>query len=167
MKLPIVTYPHPVLLRPADIVQFPLDESTRILIKDMWDTVRGEGVGLAAPQVGVSKRICVINMSESNTGEKARDVTLINPEITFESQIECLMVEGCLSFPDQYYEIWRPANIHVTYQDEQGRVRKLTASKWFSRIIQHEIGHLNGKLFINMGGRKLEHAELQHRIVVD
>lgn len=167
MKRPVITYPNSVLDQVAADVVFPLDTETRTLIADMWDTVRGQGVGLAAPQVGVSKKICIINVDEADLDEKAHNLTLINPVITFESQMQYAMVEGCLSFPDQYYEIVRPANITVEYYDMAGKRHTLRAKQWLSRIIQHEVSHLNGELFINMGGRKLDEKELEGVDVVD
>jgi peptide deformylase len=165
--LPIVTYPHPTLLSQADVVNFPLDHETKTLIKDMWATVRGQGVGLAAPQVGVSKQICIIYLSESERGAQAKDIVMINPKITFYSQKEHEMVEGCLSFPSEYYKIWRPANIHVEYQDETGKRHVLKAKDWLSRVIQHEVDHLNAKLFINLGGIKLDPKDFDDDQIVD
>lgn len=167
MKRTIVTYPNPILEKAAQEVVFPLDKETKDLIRDMWETVKGKGVGLAAPQVGVSKKICIINADEAELEEKAKNVTLINPKIVFESQVQHLMVEGCLSFPDQYYEIWRPANIVVEYYNEEGKKKKLKAGNWLSRIIQHEVSHLNGDLFIRMEGRKLDEKELAGVTIVD
>jgi peptide deformylase len=167
MKRTIVTYPNPILERKAEEVTFPLDQETQELIQDMWNTVKGKGVGLAAPQVGVSKKICIINADEAELEEKFENVTLINPVITFESDIQHLMVEGCLSFPEQYYEIWRPANIIVEYYNEDGKKKKLRAGNWMSRIIQHEVSHLNGDLFINMEGRKLDEKDLAGVTIVD
>ena len=165
--LPIVTYPAPVLSTPAAEVKFPLDPVTQQLIADMWDTVRGQGIGLAAPQVGVGKQICIIHLSTTEKGRQAKDFVMINPRITFYSQSEHLMVEGCLSFPDEYYKIWRPANITVEYQDENGKKRTLKAKEWLSRVIQHEVDHLNAKLFINLGGEKMRPEELEGEEIVD
>jgi peptide deformylase len=167
MIRPIITYPNTILDQKAEAVSFPLDQQTKQLIDDMWETVKGKGIGLAAPQVGVSKQICIINMAEAEVDEKATNVTLINPVISFESQVQHLMVEGCLSFPGEYYEIWRPANITVDYYDIKGRKHKLRAKNWLSRIIQHEVSHLNGQLFINLGGRKLDEKELVGVDIVD
>lgn len=166
--LSIVTYPNSVLDRPAEEVKFPLDKETQKLIADMWQTVdKAEGAGLAAPQVGVSKQICLINLAETEKGSGAKNITMINPKIIFLSQVENLMVEGCLSFPGEYYEIWRPANLIVEYFDPKGKKHKLRAKDWLARVIQHEVFHLQGKLFINMGGRKLKPEELEDRKVVD
>jgi peptide deformylase len=163
----IKIYPDPILGQKAQSVPFPLDSETKSLIIDMWDTVQGQGVGLAAPQVGVSKAICIINSDEADLDQKVSNLTLINPTLVFESEMQNLMVEGCLSFPEQYYEIWRPANVIVEYQDEKGKKHRLRAKNWLSRIIQHELGHLAGNLFINLGGRKLDQKELENVTIVD
>ena len=163
--LSIVTYPNPVLEREAATVSFPLSDADKQLIKDMWTTVKDQGVGLAAPQVGVSKQICIIHLADSEKGRQAKDIVMINPQLLFQSETENLMVEGCLSFPGEYYKIWRPANIVVTYQDEQGRSRKLRAGEWLSRVIQHEVDHLNGRIFTTLGGEKIEESELDEPVV--
>ncbi|NJK71704.1 MAG: peptide deformylase [Thermales bacterium] len=165
--LKICTYPDSILTTPAKDVQFPLDSDTSQLINDMWEVVKANGVGLAAPQVGVSKKICIVNLSSTEKGKEAKDILLINPRITFSSQIQHEMVEGCLSFPKEYYKIIRPANITVEYQDQNNRSKKLNASKWLSRVIQHEIDHLNGQIFINKGGLKIDPNQVNTNDIVD
>lgn len=161
--LKIITYPNPILEQVAQDVTFPLDNETKTLIKGMWATVKELGVGLAAPQVGVSKKICLIHLSGVEKGRDAKDILLINPKIVFYSQIEAEMIEGCLSFPDEYWKIWRPANIIVEYQDERGNKKKLKANNWLARVIQHEVDHLNGEIFIKKDGIKIEEKELQNK----
>ena len=167
--LKILTYPHPILDAQAQPVKFPLDNETKTLIKDMWATVKDQGVGLAAPQVGVSKQICIIHLTEEVRGKNKKDMdfVMINPKITFYSQMETLMVEGCLSFPDQFYEIWRPSNITVEYQDEKGKKHVVKGKEWLSRVVQHEVDHLAGKLFINKGGKKINDEDLKKKQIVD
>lgn len=165
--LSIVTYPNPILDQKAQKVSFPLNQATQDLIKNMWATVRSKGVGLAAPQVGVSKQICIINLASTEKGAQAKDILMINPVITFYSEMEYEMVEGCLSFPGEYYKIWRPANITVEYRDERGKKRTLKAKEWLARVIQHEVDHLNGNLFIHMDGDKIPEQELSNTAVVD
>lgn len=167
MKRQIVYYPNPILEQEAQEVTFPLDQETKDLIADMWDTVKTKGVGLAAPQVGVSKRLFIVNCDEAELDKKMDNFVVINPKITFESQMQHLMVEGCLSFPGEYWEIWRPANIHVEYYDEEGKKKKLKAGNWLARIMLHEISHLDGEVFIKMGGRKLDDKELSDVSIVD
>ena len=161
--LKITTYPNPILEQVAKDVTFPIDNETKTLIKNMWITVKELGVGLAAPQVGVSKRICLIHLSGVEKGKGAKDILLINPVITFYSNVEAQMIEGCLSFPDEFWKIWRPANIQIEYQDERGNFKKLKANNWLSRVIQHEIDHLEGKIFIKKGGEKIEEKDLKNK----
>ncbi len=165
----IVTYPNPILEKEAEDVKFPLDGDTKNLIKDMWRAVKGKGVGLAAPQVGVSKKLCIVHLTDDIRGKNSKqsDFVMINPRVVFSSQIEALMVEGCLSFPEQYYEIWRPANVILEYFDEFGKKKTLKAKDWLARIIQHEVDHLYGKIFIKMEGRKLTEKELASKTVID
>lgn len=167
--LKIISYPNPILEQKAEAVTFPLDKETTKLIADMWETVKGQGVGLAAPQVGESKQICIVHLDEDvrGKGQKDLDIVIINPTITFESKVENLMVEGCLSFPDEFYEIWRPANIVVEYFTEKGKKKTLKAKEWLARVLLHEIDHLNGNIFIKKGGKKIIDKEIKKRNVVD
>ena len=162
----IVLYPNPILDKTSELVVFPLDEETKSDIKDMWEVVKADGVGLAAPQIGVSKQICIIHLSEVEKGKQAKDILLINPKIVFESSVENLMIEGCLSFPEQFYEIWRPANVNIEYFDEQGKKKLLKARDLIARVAQHEVDHLHGKLFIKKGGRKMDPSEFTENTVI-
>jgi len=165
-KLKILTYPAQTLIKKADKLEFPLDVNTKDLIKKMWATVKRQGIGLAAPQVGVGKQICIIKLSEDEAlakDFKQADFLMINPRITFYSKIANEMVEGCLSFPGEFYKIVRPANIIVEFFDEQGKKNTLRAKSWLSRVIQHEVDHLNGNLFINQGGTKLELEDIKNQ----
>lgn len=172
----ILTYPDPVLLRSSEPVVFPLTQTDKELIADMWATVNGKGVGLAAPQIGHNKQILIIKLSEDFSARDLRkmglnkkaDFLMINPAITWYSELESLMVEGCLSFPEQYYEIWRPANVKIEFYDEAGKKQTMVGKDWFSRVVQHELDHLQGKVFIDKGGRKIkDEVELETRRVVD
>lgn len=167
--LEIITYPNPILEKVSEEVKFPLDKATTTLIKEMWLTLADKGIGLAAPQVGVNKQICIIHLiaDARGKGKKDLDFVMINPKIVFASEVENLMVEGCLSFPGDFYEIWRPANIHVEFFNEKGKKRTLKAKDWLARVIQHEIGHLNGNLYIKMGGKKIKKEDLKGKEVVD
>lgn len=162
----IVIYPNPILEKKAEKVKFPLDDETKQVILDMWEVVRKDGVGLAAPQIAVSKQICIIHLSEVEKGKRAQDILLINPKIVFESQLESLMIEGCLSFPEQFYEIWRPANVYVEYFTEDGQKKILKAKDIIARVALHEVDHLHGKLFINKGGRKVKESELTEDTII-
>ena len=105
------------------------------------------GIGLAAVQVGVLKRMVVIDVSKEK--EKKKPLFLINPEITFYSKKKSIYEEGCLSLPGHYAEIERPAECHLSYIDYSGKKKNLKASGILSTCIQHEIDHLNGVLFVD------------------
>ncbi len=179
----IVTYPNPILENVSAKVELPLSDEDKFLISEMWKEVRDTGIGLAAPQVGVNKQICIIHLDPeiADKKDKKLDFVMINPEITFYSELEVSMVEGCLSFPDEYWEIYRPANIIVQFQTISNfenvlknpstkaivKTENLKAKGWMSRVIQHEVDHLNGKVFIKLGGKKLKTEDLQGRKVID
>jgi peptide deformylase len=182
-KLQIVTYPNQVLSTPAKKVSLPLLAQDQALIRAMFATVDGDGIGLAAPQVNASKQICIIYLDPDLAERKDKHLhfVMINPEISFYSQTRNQMIEGCLSFPKQYWEIIRPANINVEFDtianleeflsDETSEPilvkRTIKAGGWMSRVIQHEVDHLNGKLFIDMGGRKVSQKELMQNEYVE
>ncbi|NQT46708.1 MAG: peptide deformylase [Candidatus Omnitrophica bacterium] len=140
----IIKYPSKVLKVKAKPVSVVGDEE-KALIKDMWDTMYfTKGIGLAAPQIGVSKRIAVINV----TGDKKDELVVINPEIVKRSG-RCDIEEGCLSVAGVNAHIDRYKNITLKYLDISGQVRKLQASDILAIVIQHELDHLNGMLFID------------------
>jgi peptide deformylase len=168
--LKIYSYPTEILKSKAKKVDFPLPQEIKTLIRDMWETVEDKGVGLAAPQVNESLQVCIICLDPEMLPKNQKiknNFVIINPEIIFYSQVECKIVEGCLSFPEQYYEIQRPQNIILNYQDEKGKPQQIKASGWLSRVIQHEVDHLNGELFINKGGRKIETSKVDKTKIVD
>lgn len=142
--LKIVTYPNPILSQRAEpLGQFGPDEQK--LFDDMIETMYVEdGVGLAAPQVGISKRILVASPATKKGGE----YVLVNPVIYEPSGREWGM-EGCLSFPGISAEVPRAKNIRVRFQDRQGKPQDLAAKDFFARVIQHELDHLDGILFID------------------
>jgi len=179
--LDIITYPNSVLDAVAKDVELPLNKETQTLIRKMFVTVEGKGVGLAAPQVGVSLQLCIIKLDPEmvKKGFKNLEFVMINPKITFYSEVKNKMVEGCLSFPNQYYQIVRPANIGVEFttiknfkefingSDPVLVTKNLVANEWLSRVIQHEVDHLNGKVFINLGGKKIQEDDLDEHNIVD
>ena len=115
---------------------------------DMLETMYGApGIGLAAVQVGILKRLVVIDISKDN--EKKNPLFLINPELTFKSKNISSYEEGCLSLPGQFAEVERPAECHLNYIDYHGKEKKLKADGLLATCIQHEIDHLNGILFID------------------
>lgn len=143
-RLPILQYPDPRLhkiAKPVDVV----DDRIRALVRDMAETMYdAPGVGLAATQVDVHERVVVIDVSEgSNTL-----MTFINPEIVWASE-ECKVYEeGCLSVPGVYDEVERPAQVKVRALNEQGAPFEIEADGLLAVCIQHEIDHLNGKVFV-------------------
>jgi peptide deformylase len=152
MILEIVKYPAPVLSQPGEPVT-EFDGELRKLVADMFDTTyASQGIGLAAPQVGVSKRLTVIDLS---MGKDPKDkLVLINPEI-ISSEGKLYEEEGCLSFPDIREKIVRAAKVRIRAQNEHGKWFEMDGLELLSRCMQHEIDHLNGMLFIfRMSGLK-------------
>jgi peptide deformylase len=145
MILKIVKYPEPVLSQPGEPVT-EFNAELRRLVADMFETTyANQGIGLAAPQVSVPKRVTVIDLS---VGKDPKDkLVLINPEIIFRDgkQYE---EEGCLSFPDIREKVSRAAKVRIRAQDEHGKWFEKDAEELLSRAMQHEIDHLDGMLFI-------------------
>jgi peptide deformylase len=150
--LPIVEVPDPRLRQISTPVEAVTDE-TRALIRDMFETMyAAPGIGLAAIQVGVPKRILVIDLQEpeEEDGEPVRrPLVFINPEILQNSDREVPYSEGCLSIPDQYAEVDRPDRVRVRWLDEQGAAHEEEIDGLLAIVIQHEMDHLNGILFID------------------
>ncbi len=145
-KLPIVLAPDPVLKQTCKPVE-AVGDDVRQMLDDMLETMyAAPGIGLAAVQIGILKRLVVIDISKD---EKKNPLFLINPEITFKSKITSSYEEGCLSLPGQFAEIERPAECHLNYIDYSGKEKKLKADGLLATCIQHEIDHLNGILFID------------------
>jgi peptide deformylase len=146
-QLPIITAPDPRLkikARPVPAV----DDKTRRLMDDMLDTMYGAiGIGLAAPQVGQSSRVIVLDVARD--GEKPQPLQLANPEILWRSPELTTGNEGCLSLPEHYAEVTRPAKIRLRYLDYQNEIREIEASGLLAMCLQHEIDHLDGVLFVD------------------
>ncbi len=142
--LKIVKYPEAILRKTAKTVA-DFDDDLKKLAENMAKVMYDDdGIGLAAPQVNVSQRLIVIG------SEKGRDYKVyINPEITFSSKDKATNEEGCLSLPKIFGLVSRPKKIHVKYQDLEGNVQKEKKSGLEAIVIQHEIDHLNGILFID------------------
>lgn len=157
-KLQLRYYPDEVLKQQAKKISV-FDGSIRKLAQDMLDTMYDhDGVGLAAPQVGVSKRIMVIDVAGSE--EPRKPIVFINPVITHKEG-ELVGLEGCLSFPEVYFEVKRANKIVVRYQNLQGKEVKMEAEgNLLCRAIQHEIDHLDGELFTGKAANKLQ-ADLE------
>ncbi len=144
---PILTAPDPrlkVVSRPVETV----DDDLRRLMRDMLDTMyAAPGVGLAAIQVGEPLRVIVIDVSDDD--EKQDPLYLVNPEILSASEEMRVYEEGCLSLPEQFAEVERPARVHVRYLDYDGAERELHAEGLLATCIQHEMDHLEGILFVD------------------
>jgi peptide deformylase len=142
----IITYPHPVLREKAERITV-FDEALKTLVKDMAETMYdAPGVGLAANQIGIARQLVVIDRS---TGENERRyITLVNPEITG-GEGSVIDEEGCLSVIECYAKVKRFRKIHVTAQDVEGNPLEFDAEDRYARIIQHEVDHLLGTLFID------------------
>ena len=150
--LPIVEVPDPRLRQISSPVE-KVDDEVRALIADMFETMyAAPGIGLAAIQVGVAKRILVIDLQEPEEegGEPVRDPRVfINPEILEHSDHEVPYTEGCLSVPDQYAEVDRPDRIRARWLELDGKVREEEIEGLLATCLQHEMDHLNGVLFID------------------
>ncbi|MCI5544087.1 MAG: peptide deformylase [Azospirillum sp.] len=148
-KLKIFEYPHPVLKQKSEKVS-KIDAELHRLLDDMLETMyAAAGVGLAAPQVGVLKRVVVIDISHEDEGEKRSPLYLVNPEIIWHSEEESCQFEGCLSLPDQSAEVNRFKQVRVHYQDYDGKEKEISADGLLAVALQHEIDHLDGILYID------------------
>ena len=145
--LSIITAPDPRLKLVAKRVD-KVDAKVRRLMDDMLETMYGSiGIGLAAPQVGVSQRIVVIDVARE--GEKAKPLRIANPEIIWRSTETTIANEGCLSLPEHYADVSRAAQIRLRYLDHENEIRELAADGLLATCIQHEIDHLDGVLFVD------------------
>jgi peptide deformylase len=147
--LPIYVAPHPVLKKIAEPVAGAVTDAHRKLMDDMTETMyAAHGVGLAAPQVGVSLRIIVMDI-EQREGVKGKVIHLVNPEVTWESEELNVYTEGCLSVPDQFADVERPKRVKLKYLDYHGTAHEVDADGFLATAVQHEIDHLNGILFVD------------------
>jgi peptide deformylase len=145
MILKIVKYPEPVLSQPGEPVT-EFNDELRKFVADLFETMyKAQGIGLAAPQVGVSKRITVVDLSMGKDPEQK--LALINPEV-IEREGRQYEEEGCLSFPDIREKVTRAAKVRIRAQDERGKWFEMDGEELLSRAFQHEIDHLDGVLFI-------------------
>ena len=142
--LNIIRAPDPRLKVPCTPLS-EVDDQARALMDDMLETMyAAPGVGLAAPQIGVNKRIIVMDVARHD--EKPEPLKLVNPEVMSASDVLVLREEGCLSFPQQYAEVERPETVHIRYINENSEVKELQAEGLAAICIQHEIDHLDGVL---------------------
>ncbi len=145
--LPIYTYGDEVLNKVAKPLK-KVDETVQKLIDDMFETMaQANGIGLAAPQVGVSIRLIVVDISCVKEYTHVPPMVIINPQI-LETSDEVLMEEGCLSIPGVREEVWRPDKIKLKYRDRKFQEHIEEFDGLLSRVIQHEFDHLNGDLFV-------------------
>ena len=143
----IVIEPDPILRKKSEILE-KVDDELRGLLDDMLETMyAAPGIGLAAVQICILKRLIVIDISKKD--EKKDPLFLINPEIISKSNNTSTYEEGCLSLPGYFAEIERPAECQVKYIDYFGKKKEIKATGLLSTCIQHEIDHLNGVLFID------------------
>ena len=151
MKRPILIHPDPRLKKVCPPVSEITDE-VRALADDMLETMYdAPGIGLAAPQVGVLTRLIVLDCVKEE-GEAPRPIVMINPEVVAASDEVNTYEEGCLSIPDQYAEVTRPAEVELRWTDVDGHERREGFGGLWATCVQHEIDHLNGKLFIDYLG---------------
>ena len=141
----IVKYPNKVLRETSVEVKY-IDKKIKKLVDDMFETMyKNNGIGLAAVQIGVLKRVVVIDIE--NEGK----FVLINPKIVSFSENKTIMQEGCLSVPDGQYSVERPERVVVEYTDLDGKVNKIETGGLLSKCFQHEIDHLNGHTIVDRG----------------
>lgn len=146
-KLPILVAPDPRLKKKSAPVE-KVDGEIRQLMDDMLETMyAAPGIGLAAPQVGVLKRVIVVDVARE--GEDPQPLRIANPELLEVSDEDATYEEGCLSLPEQYSEVARPGRIRLRYLDHENEIRELEAEGLLATCIQHEIDHLDGILFVD------------------
>lgn len=152
MILPIYLYGHPVLRKVTEEIG-PDYENFKQLIEDMWETMyHSEGVGLAAPQVGLAIRLFVVDgtpMVEDYPELEGFKRVFVNPAIIEKSETKCTDGEGCLSIPGIREDVSRPDRILIRYQDESFEWKEEELYNYAARIVQHEYDHIEGKLFID------------------
>lgn len=145
--LPIIVAPDPRLKKVCAPVE-RVDEDLGRLMDDMLETMyQAPGIGLAAPQVGALTRVIVVDVARE--GDDPEPYLMANPELTWLSDHDASYEEGCLSLPDNFGDVARPAEIKVTYLDRENEIRTLEADGLLATCIQHEMDHLDGILFVD------------------
>lgn len=153
-KREIITLPDPLLRKPSAPVE-RVDDDLRTLIDDMLETMYdAPGLGLAGVQVAVPRRVLVLDVHYRDSGEEGgegekKPVAMINPEILSRSEELRAHEEGCLSIPEFYAEVERPGRVRVRYLDRDGKLQEHDCEGLLATVAQHEIDHLDGKLFID------------------
>jgi len=145
--LPIITAPDPRLKTVASRVD-AVDDDIRRLMDDMLETMyAAPGVGLAAPQFGISKRVIVVDVAR--TGDAPEPMQMANPEIIEASSERSTVEEGCLSLPEHFAEVKRPERVRIRYLDRENEIRERDMDGFLATCIQHEMDHLDGILFVD------------------
>ncbi|NCT41304.1 MAG: peptide deformylase [Alphaproteobacteria bacterium] len=166
----IIKVPDAVLKETAHAVETITPDIQKQMDRMLDTMYDAPGIGLAANQVGLLNRVLVMDLSRRDEEEEAAPIFMVNPEIIHESEEMSIMEEGCLSIPQQYADVERPAIVRVKYIDYDGKQAELEATGLLSHCVQHEIDHLNGTLFIdylsslkrNMILRKVEKMKKQN-----
>ena len=148
--LPIYNCYHPVLRKETEKIG-DINDEIRDLAENMIKTIKhvGNGVGLAANQVGESKSMLVVDLSITDEDPIGHPLVVINPEIIEESEEEVEDIEGCLSIPDYSEKVVRPRDVTIKYRDLDGNEQEIRATDFLARVLQHEIDHLHGKLIFD------------------
>lgn len=147
--LPLIIAPDPVLKQKSRLVE-AVDDPARALLNDMLDTMyHSRGIGLAAVQVGVLKKLIVMDVTWREDSATRTPLKLINAKVLWDSEEDSTYNEGCLSFPDQFSDIVRPKEVKVGYIDEWGQSQEILASGLLATCLQHEIDHTDGVTFVD------------------
>lgn len=153
MIRPIYLFGQDVLRQNAQEADLNAKEEVTALIADLKDTLaKADGCGLAAPQIGVSQRVLIVTgegLEETYPYLKGFKRTMINPEVLQESEEKCTYSEGCLSVPGIYADVSRPSSMRIRYYDEEFKPVEETLDKFACRMVQHELDHLDGALFVD------------------
>ena len=155
-SLQIYVTPHPVLKKKTIPVKDGVTDNLRKLMDDMLNMMYTcDGVGLAAPQVGVLERLLVLDINQPREADlppeekRGKPQFFVNPEILWSSEDMRIYNEGCLSVPGQYADITRPDKLRIKYLDYDGKIQEIEADGLLATVLQHEMDHLNGVLFID------------------
>ncbi len=145
----LVTLPDPILREVSKPVE-QVDTALQELADDMLETMyHAKGIGLAAIQIGIPLRMLVIDVSGNAEDTQKKPLVIINPEILWLSDERNVYKEGCLSIPDYFAEVERPKRLRVRYQNREGKQKEIEADDLLATCLQHEIDHLDGRLFID------------------
>ena len=159
----ILEEPHPLLHKISDPVRV-FDAGLGTLLEEMLETMyASQGIGLAAPQIGLLQRALVIDLGEAEGASQVqqRPLKIVNPEIIWASNKDKSYTEGCLSIPDHYVDVVRPEEVRVRYQDETGAFHELRATGLLAVCLQHEMDHLDGITLLTREEAQKKNAALR------